>query len=138
VFPEIVQFVSLGEDPEQETPPPPSAEFPEIVQLLIVGEDPEQETPPPLHPEVESSVPFPPISLKPSSFDPAPSMFSKLTTLARSGFVGVSDIRIVVCSGPASPLTVIALPLNVTGSVITYSPGLTSTVSPSAAASIAG
>ena len=40
----IVQFTSVGEEPSPQWTPPPSlqgAEFPEIVQPVSVGEEPE-------------------------------------------------------------------------------------------------
>ena len=46
-FPEIVQFVKVGEELEQYTPPPEYALFPEIVQFVRVGEERKQNTPPP-------------------------------------------------------------------------------------------
>jgi hypothetical protein len=113
---------------------PPSPPFREIVQLVTVG-DPEQTTPPVI----------PPVSVRPSILDPIP---SKTTTLALCGSFGVSAILIVVTSAPASDFTTMFFTgglaglfgscsrLKLIGSVITYSPGLTSTVSLSAAASM--
>ena len=75
--------------------------------------------------------------MTPSSTDVSVSPLSKITTLARFGSGGCATILITVASAPASPRTAIALARKVIGTVITYSPGLTSTVSPSAAASIA-
>jgi len=124
-FHEIVQLLSIGEEAfEQDMPPPITAEFLEIVQLLSVGDEPEQATPPP----PPAVLPF--VSLNPSRLVTIVSPLSNTTTLARCGSAGVSDIRIVVASAPDSDLTVIALPLKLIGSVISYSPAFTSTVSP--------
>ncbi len=48
-FPEIVQFVRVGEELQQQTPQPSRAdEFPEIVQFIMVVEsEAPQKTPPP-------------------------------------------------------------------------------------------
>ncbi|HAK94948.1 MAG TPA: hypothetical protein DCM87_08075 [Planctomycetes bacterium] len=152
-FPEIVQLVSVAEAlyPQYTPLPPSSAIFSEIVQLVSIGKALQQYTPPPTMRFDQETllVPSPPVSLKLSSFDSVPSPLSNITTLALSGFVGVSDILIVVTSAPPSDLTTMFFTgglaglsgswsrLKSIGSVITYSPGMTSTVSPSAAASMA-
>jgi hypothetical protein len=137
-FSEMIQSISLGEhECKQRTPPPLfSTLFCTIAQLLTVAEEASKRILPPSHLFSEDTQePLPPVTVNPSRTDSAVSLLSKITTLPRLGSADV-PIRIVVSSGPVSDITVMAFPLNVTGTVITYSPGATSTVSASLAASI--
>jgi len=147
-FPQMLQRVMLGEEPSRQFTPL-SPQFPEITQLVMFGEADMHSTP---HrrfavitqfsmlgeePTQETPLPRLPVSVSPSNSDPGPSPLSN-NTIAKYKPVRTSDIRIVVSWAPKSPVTVIALPRNVMGSAMTYSPGLTSTVSPVSAALIAG
>jgi hypothetical protein len=122
--------------PRHIIPPPASAMFCTITQLFTDPDEAKKTMPPPPVAFTEGlKRPLPPVIVNPSSVEAVVSLFSKITTQARLGSVGLS-IRMVVSSAPASDWTVIALPRNVMGSETTYSPGATSTVSPSFAASI--
>ena len=124
-FAVIRQFKIVGEEFLSHHTPP--REFRVIMQSLNVGEALSHNTP-----IVGPQASAPAVRVKPSRIEASFSPL-KVTTLLLS-----SDIRIVVSPAHSSPRTVMALPLNVIDSVISYSPGLTSTVSPSCAASMAG
>jgi hypothetical protein len=110
--------------------------FCNIEQFLRVPEEAlNTMPPPPLASVAGTRDPLPPVMVNPSRTDAIVSPFSKITTLPLlPPLCGL--IRIVVSPGPVSDWTVMALPRKVIGSVMTYSPGATKTVSASIAASI--
>ena len=123
VFPEMMQSLMVGEEYVSiQIPPTDLAVFPVMMQLLMVGEEKKQ--------EIVPSFGLQLVMVKPEKTESLVSQQSKTTTTLLPFASRMHP------SGPFSDLTVMALPLNVTGEVIKHVPSLTITVSPLGAALI--